>query len=99
MASRLVTTGDVIRLTNFTHFPGQKTAKGKTAGLPSIYCKAPKDTVFVAVLMGIEPKDGSLDLDLDATMNRLGWFRNPLTKEEKAERDACAFLRRLRVRM
>lgn len=65
-------TGDVIRLTNFrTHFPG----KGKEVGLLSVGYKAPKNTVFVAVLMGVEPKDGSLDLDLDATMNRLGWFR------------------------
>jgi hypothetical protein len=64
--------GEVLRLRNVTHYNPLK--KGEK-GLISVGYTAPKNTVFLCVLLGVEPKDGSQTLDLEAAMNRLGWFR------------------------
>jgi hypothetical protein len=69
-----LSTGSVIRLTNFNNTYPQP-SKGKKVGLLSVSYKAPKDQVFVAVLLGIEPKSGDPALDLDAVMERMGWVR------------------------
>ena len=63
--------GDVLRLTSLNN----QFVPGKKEGLVSVSYKAPKGRVFVAVLLGEEAKDGSAPLDLDAAMERLGWYR------------------------
>lgn len=77
MASRLdLENGDVIRLTSLrNNFAGPMNEKGKQVGLLSVSYSAPKGKVFVAVLLGIENKDGTSPLDLEAAMGRLGWVR------------------------
>ena len=69
--------GEVIRITNFRNYfvPGRDTETGKEVGLVSVGYKAEKGQVFVAVLLGVEPKDGSAPLDLEATLNSFGWVR------------------------
>ena len=55
--------GDVVRLTHFMHHePGLQT-----------HWKAPKDRVFLAVLIGVENKDGSEPANPLDLMNNLGW--------------------------
>ena len=61
--------GEVIRLTNFT------THNPPPDPLMSVSYKAPKKQVFVAVLLGVEPKDGSAPLDIDEIMDKMGWVR------------------------
>ena len=66
--------GTVIRLTNFTnHHVPQKDEHGRPVGVTSMSYKAKKGTVFVAVLLGFEPKDGSAPLDLEQVMDSMGW--------------------------
>ena len=68
-----MSTGDVLRLTSLRNnfVPDRK----KEVGLLSVSFKAPKGEIFVAVFLGVEPKDGSAPLDIDAVMNMMGWFR------------------------
>ena len=68
--------GDVVRLTSLkNNFVCPKGKGGKEVGLLSASFTAPKGKVFVAVLLGVESKDGSNPIDLDAAMGRLGWVR------------------------
>ena len=55
--------GDVIRLTHFQDYR------------PSLITnwKAPKDKVFLAVLIGVENKDGNDPLDPMKALQDLGW--------------------------
>ena len=55
--------GDVVRLTHFMHYePSLQT-----------HWKAPKGKVFLAVLIGVENKDGSDPVDPLDLMEQLGW--------------------------
>jgi hypothetical protein len=59
--------GDKLRLTNYTnHSPNLQ-----------VGIKAPKDQVFVAVLIGMEPRDGSQPLNVEEVMYAMGWHRRP----------------------
>lgn len=57
--------GDVITMTSFTHVQ---------PGLRVSYNRKNKNSVAVFLLLGNEPKDGSLPLDLVKAMNDLGWY-------------------------
>jgi hypothetical protein len=63
--------GDLLRLANFTNHVS-----------PSLQVsfKAGKGRVFVAVLLGVEKKDQSEPLDVEAAMRRLGWVKERMTK-------------------
>ena len=65
--------GDIIRLTSVKN----NFAPTGNMGLISTSFKAPKGKVFVAVLLGVEPKDGSAPLDLDGVLDRMGWMKKP----------------------
>lgn len=68
--------GDVVRLTSLrNNFALNKNNMNQKVGLLSVNFKAPKDKVFVAVMLGVEPKDGSAPMDLDSAMNKMGWYR------------------------
>ena len=73
MGLAIICSTRAIRLRNLTHY---NALKKNEPGLISGSYTAPKGTVFLAVILGHEPKDGSQTLDLDATMNMLGWFRS-----------------------
>ena len=64
--------GSVIRFTNVEHRPDPGLRLGYKAG---------RKEQYVAVLRGLEPRDGSDDLDVEAVLNRLGWKRD----EEKTD--------------
>ena len=55
--------GDVIRLTHFVHY---------NPNMQMTY-KAPKGKVFLAVLIGVENKDGSDPADPLELLKLLGW--------------------------
>ena len=60
-------TGDVIRLTHFANYcPGLIT-----------HWKAPKKQVFVAVILGVEAKDGTEPLNVIDAFSHMGWQPNP----------------------
>ena len=72
--------GDVIRLKSIQHqcIPAGYDKKGKPVGMISMSYSAPKGKVFVAVLLGVEPKDLKTpeeQLDLEAVLDRMGWER------------------------
>lgn len=56
--------GDVIRTTYFQHFHADRTITG---------WKAPKDSVYILVLLGIENKDGTDPLDPIQALQDLGY--------------------------
>ena len=57
--------GDVIRLTHFMHYETDA----------QFTYKAPKDKVFLAVLLGVENKDGTDPADPLKLLELLGWQR------------------------
>ena len=60
-------TGDLIRLTHFANYlPGLTT-----------HWKAPKDAVFVAVMLGVEAKDGTEPFNLIDIFAEMGWIPDP----------------------
>ena len=78
--------GQIIRLTNFTNYFVPQTVEGRKVGLLSAGYKAGKGKVFVAVLLGVEDKDGSNPVDPEALMQAMGWQRipkEPVTDVEK----------------
>jgi hypothetical protein len=58
--------GDCVRLSSLASVMQTITA----------HFSAGKGLVFVAVILGKEPKDGSQPLDLVRAMNELGWFQH-----------------------
>ena len=55
--------GDVVRLTHFMHYePNLQT-----------HWKAPKDKVYLAILIGVENKDGSNPANPLDLLKELGW--------------------------
>lgn len=57
--------GDVVTMTHWTHYSPDM----------QLSFRANKKEVAVFLLLGEEQRDGSKPLDLEAAMNRLGWFR------------------------
>jgi hypothetical protein len=57
--------GAVIRLTHFQHHH-------RAAQISATY-KAPKGKVFVALVLGVEEKDGSQEFDPNRALESLGW--------------------------
>ena len=58
--------GDVVRLTHFVHHePNMRST-----------WKAPKDKVYLAVLIGVENKDGSNPANPLDLMKELGWEKD-----------------------
>jgi hypothetical protein len=62
-----ISSGSVIRLRNFDHYPpeGSIIRAGYTA---------PKECVFIAILVGVEKKDGSDNFDPEWGLNDIGWY-------------------------
>lgn len=71
--------GDVIRLTHFEHTeppsPSMRNLKPAPKDSLRVGFRAPKDKVFVAVLLGLESRDGTEPLDPFAAIETLGWKR------------------------
>ena len=66
-------TGDVIRLTHFAnYYPGLTT-----------HWKAPKKAVFVAVILGVEARDGTEPLNVIEAFGHMGWMPDPEKFDEK----------------
>ena len=79
--------GDVLRLRSIQQqYVTPKDEKGKSIGLISSGHTAPKGRVFVAILIGDEPKDpNSIEqmLDVEAILNQMGWIRKPMPPIKK----------------
>lgn len=74
--------GDCIRLKSFTHqfIPQGYDAKGKPLGMISTSYSAPKNQVFVAVILGVEVKNLKTpedQLDIEKVLDKMGWMRKP----------------------
>ena len=66
-------TGDVIRLTHFANYsPGWIS-----------HWKAPKKQVFVAVILGVENKDGTEPLNVIDAFSMMGWQPDPEQFDEE----------------
>lgn len=63
--------GDVIRLRNFVHHFDNGETRGRVG------YKAGKKHQFVAVLLGVEPRDGSAPIRPEEVLQSLGWTPPP----------------------
>jgi len=61
-------TGDMLRLRNFSYYSEDGSRFDYTA---------PKSKVFIAVLLGVEEKDGTDRLDHVEVLGKLGYIANP----------------------
>ena len=73
LKGRMMKTGAVIRLTHFVHH---------TTEIQLTY-KAPKKAVFVAVLLGVEARDGTEPLSVIDAFAKMGWQPNPEQFDEE----------------
>lgn len=76
--------GDVFKTTKVTvSWPASdKKVRGKIP-MNSITYGPPKGHVFIALLLGVEPSDGSRPLDPEQTLRSWGWkFEEPKAESE-----------------
>lgn len=69
--------GDVVRVKSIKNFPLKYDEEGKEVGLISATFPAPKGKVLVALLLGIEDVNVSVEncLDIEKVLNSFGWFK------------------------
>lgn len=61
--------GDILNMRNWDHCTPNATFTFSVG--------RDRQRTAVMIYLGDEPRDGSAPLDLDAAMNRLGWYRTP----------------------